>query len=349
MKLPSLTALILAGFFAATPSSTNFTLKTYDFGNGGGTGSSTNYSINGMTNGQSGDLTTSTTYDAKPGLNPPQDSNVPPAPTVTNPSNYYDRLRIALNTGNNPSDTTYAIAVSTDNFATVTNYVQNDNTVGPSLGSEDRQTYTAWGGGSGFLLLGLAHSTTYQVKVKAFQGKFTESGYGPMASAATVAPSITFSVTTSLAAVPPFSLAFSSLVPGSIVTPDGDAVLSLTTNALLGGSVYVYDQYAGLRSGAAAFTIAALSGDLGTTTSGYGAQVTAASQGSGGPFSAVAPFNNPGDTVGALSSSIQPILTTPSPLTTGSATVRLKAKSSATTPTSTDYADRITFVAGMNY
>lgn len=111
-----------------------------------------------------------------------QQANVPPAPAFSNPGNYYNKLRLVIAIGNNPSDATFSVAISSDDRVT-TNYVQSDHAIGTALGNEDRQTYVLWGGGSGFDVIGLASNTTYRVKVKAMQGKFTEAGYGPEATA----------------------------------------------------------------------------------------------------------------------------------------------------------------------
>jgi hypothetical protein len=77
--------------------------------------------------------------------------------------------------------------------------------------------------------------------------------------------------------------------------------------------------------------------------------VSSASQTSGGPFTSVSPFNGAGTNVGALTTSLQPILSTAAAITTGTATIDLKAKAASTTPSSSDYSDTLTFVAAMLY
>jgi hypothetical protein len=163
----------LAGAFLifAMPASTDYKLKDFGFGTGGlGNASSTDYSINGISGEQSGGNLDGTSYDLGSGLVYTNQANVPPAPTFTNPSNYYNKLKIVIDTGSNPSDTKFAIAISTDNFVSDIRYVQNDDTVGATLGTEDYQTYTNWGGASGTLIIGLVPNTEYKVKVKAWQG-----------------------------------------------------------------------------------------------------------------------------------------------------------------------------------
>jgi hypothetical protein len=346
-------SVLLAGMLpllAAVPSSTNYTLRTYDIGSGGGnTLNSTNYKLNAVSGTQSGTTTqTSTNFVLGDGITNATNSNVPPAPAFTNPSSYYDRLLLVLNAGSNPTDTKFLIAISSDNFVT-TSYVQADHSVGTSQALANYQTYAAWGGGSGFLIVGLQPSTTYAVKVKALQGDFTGSAFGPTATAATVAPSLTYSLSTTLTATPPFAVDFTSLPAGSVVSGAADAQIGLTSNASNGGTVYIKGANGGLTSASAATTITSASADLSVATSGYGAQVTASGQASGGPLTSQSPYNGATNNVGNILTSLQPLITSTGPVTTGTATIRFKAKSSSITPSASDYADTVTIVVAMNY
>ncbi|MBL8122070.1 hypothetical protein JNM87_04960 [Candidatus Saccharibacteria bacterium] len=334
-------------FFAASPSSTNYTLKTYNIGTGGGTSTSGSYGLQGQAGVQAG-TTQSSSYTSVGDGRGVVNANVPPAPTFTNPSSYYDKLKLVLATGNNPTDTKFLIAISNDNFVT-TLYVQTDNSIGSSQALTNYQTYAAWGGASGFNIVGLSASTTYKVKVKALQGSFTGSAYGPTATAATVAPSVSFSVATTLTGTPPFNVAFTNLTPGTVVNGNADGLVGLTTNANNGGTVYVRDQSTGLYSNVENATLASASADLAVASSGYGAQITSTSQVSGGPFMSQSPFNGVGSNVGGLTTSLQPLLSTAGPVTTASGTLRLMAKADVLTPIATDYIDNVTLVAAMNF
>lgn len=341
------TALVL--LFAASPSSSNYILRNYDWGSGGtSSSSSSNYKLNGVSGSQTGNLQSSTNYNNASGPQNVQNANIPAAPTVTNPTSYYDRLKVVLNVGTDPTDTKYLIAVSSDNFAT-TYYVQTDNSIGTGVSLTNYQTYSAWGGASGFTMLGLLPSTTYKVKVKALQGNFTGSDYGPTASAATVAPSLTLSLTTTLTATPPFAVNFASLTSGSVVNGGADAVLGITSNAVSGGTIYVQSTNAGLKSNLTGTTVSSATADLTSAASGFGAQVVSTSQTSGGPLTSVSPFNGTSNNVGGFTTTLQNLLSTTGPITTGSATVRLMAKVDAITPSATDYSDTLTFVAAMSY
>lgn len=339
-------------FLFVFPASTNYQLKDFSFGGGGRENmSSGSYAMDGISGEQSTVPLSSANYGLNSGLLFTQQANVPGAPTFTNPSNYYNKLKLIVNTVNNPSDTKFAIAISSDNFVT-TNYVQSDNTVGSVLGSEDYQTYTTWGGGSGFLVIGLTPSTTYQVKVKAIQGKFTETGYGPVATAATISPTLSFDIdvsSTDSDTNPPFNISFSSLTAGTIFDSPEKIWVDFDTNGESGGRVYIYGQNGGLLSSEKSVTIPSASGDLTSLSSGFGAQGASATQSSGGPFSLVSPYNGSGQVVGIIDTSIRDIFTTTAPTVAGRGSLVLKAKSSAVTPAAGDYTERITMIASGSF
>lgn len=350
--IEGLSAFIAGSFtllmFASSPSSSSFTLKSYDIGNGGDTTNSTNFSADGTTGLVSGDPASSANFTTQSGLTTNKNASVPPAPTFTNLDDSYSRLRMTINTGGNPADTKYAIAISTDNFAT-TQYVQSDNTVGSILGSEDYQTYTVWGSGSGVYIIGLQPNTTYRVKAKAIQGKFSETAYGPIAVASTTQPSITFSVATSDTSTPPFNVSFPGLTGGNVITSAQSILANLTTNALAGGSVYIAGSNNGLYSAAANQTITTMSGDLSVATLGYGAQATNTTQSSGGPLTVNSPFNVSGQNVGSIGVSLSKLFSTSGPVSAAQGTLVLKAKSDVVTAASTDYTDVITLVAAVSF
>jgi hypothetical protein len=332
--------VLLFSLLAAMPASSNFTLNSYDFGNGGSSATSTNYSLQGSTGDIAGN-TTSANFTLPSGISSSTTVGVPAAPTFTNPDSSYNRLKLTLNNSGFATDVKYAIAISDDNFTT-TKYVQPDQTIGTSFSVSNYQLYSAWGGASGAWVLGLNQSTTYKVKVAALQGSATGSAFGPTASAATSAPSLTFAVSTSLTSTPPFAVTFASLTPGSVVSADATVTATITTNALNGGSVLLHDQNGGLTSSIAATTISSATTDLTSAGSGYGAQVSNTSQSSGGPIAAVSPYNGASNNVGVLTATWQQLASFASPITTGTATVTLKAKSTTTSPAATDYNDTLT-------
>lgn len=331
----------------ALPSSTNYKLDAYGFGAGGGANvSSTNYSLEGILGETSGNQS-STSYRSQSGLLFMQEANVPGAPTFSNPSSYYNKLLIILNTSNNPSDATFAIAISDDNWVT-TEWVQNDDTVGPTLGIEDYQTYANWGSGSGTLIIGLTPSTTYKVRVKARQGDYTETGLGPEASAATSAPSLTFDIDvgpTDVESSAPYIVPMGDLTIGSVNTANDKIWIDFETNADDGGMVYVYGLNGGLRSTETNYTITSSTANLSSASEGFGIRENTATN-----LTFVSPYNVASDNVGVVDTTIRELLSSSNaPVVSGRASVLIKAKAKNTTPTSADYADTLTLIASGTF
>lgn len=333
--------------FLTAPASTNYQLKTYEFGGGGEKDlNSTNYKMEGIVgelNGQSSENGT----NLNGGMFYVQMANTPGAPTFTNDTGtQYNKLKIVLNTSNNPSDTTYAIAISKDNWAT-TQYVQNDNTVGSILGLEDFQTFTAWGGASGSYIIGLDAGTTYKVKVKARQGIFTEGPFGPEATAATVDPSLSFDIDIAASDIEtsaPYSLAFGDLTPNAVTTATDKIWIDIETNGVHGAEVFIKGQNAGLAA-TNGHTINSVTANLTSQTEAWGIRGDTAGQTSGGPLAFQSPYNSSGDNVGLVNTTLQSILSSPSNLTAGRASILLKTKISATTPAADDYSETLTLIA----
>jgi hypothetical protein len=339
-------------FFGAMPAGTSYKLQSYGVGSGGVANSnSTSYSLEAISGELSGTQMSGTTYKIGGGFVPTELANVPAAPTLTNPSNYYNKLKLVLDTGSNPSDTKFAIAISSDNFTT-TQYVKSDNTIGSSLTITDYQTFTTWGGASGVLILGLKANTSYSVKVRAMQGKFTESGWSPIATAATVNPSLTFDIDVSASDTetsPPYNLQLPDLTPGSVITSASKIWTDFDTNGDFGGNEYIFGKNAGLKSVAVAFTISALSGDLSSLSSGYGVQSASATQSSGGTMTAASPYDGTSNTVGIEDTTIRKIYSVGAPVIAGRTSLNLKAKVASLTPASTDYTEVLTIIGAASF
>lgn len=337
--------------FAAFSASSNYKLNSYSVGPAGTSNShSTNYYTQSTGGEVGGNATASSTKGGTSGNVQTEQLAVPQAPTLSNNSGlYYNQLLVTLNdnagTNNYPSDVTFSVGVSTTNCFTsacvqsgAVKFVQTGGTLGSS---QFYQTYSAWGSGSGTNITGLTSSTTYYVSIAAMQGSFTNTEYGPSASQATAAPSVTFSVT-------PNSLSFSNLLPGTVYT-SSNVTFSLATNAVYGAAIYNAGTYGGLHSAAKSSIIPATTGNLSSGSHGFGLQGSSTSQTSGGPISIATPYNGSGNTVGAESSSYTPTFTTSAPVTGGSATMNMQAKASGTDPASNDYHETMTFVAAASF
>jgi hypothetical protein len=337
--------------FLALPASTTYELKDFGFGSGGGSSTSTTYGMTAITGEQSGGKLTSTTYDLGSGMVFTNQANVPSAPSFTNPANYYNKLLVTLVAGENPSDAVYAIAISSDNFVT-TQYVQSDSTVGATLGIEDYQTYTAWGGASGTLIIGLTANTTYKVKVKAMQGSKTETDYGPVATQATVGPKLSFDIdvsATDTETAAPFTTNLGNLSPGVVTNSPQRVWVDFDTNAENGGRVYIKGSNNGLASTRAGYTIGAVSGNLAALQEGFGVQGVSATQSAGGPFTLVPAYNLTSDNVAVSDTTIREIFTASTPVASGRGSFQLKAKATAVTPAASDYQEVLTVITSASF
>jgi hypothetical protein len=240
-KITALLLLLLLIFpqisFASSPSSAHYQLLQYGFGNGGSNQaglSSTNYSLFGTVGEVAYGKSSSTHFQSGNGLIYTIKLHVPPSPTLSNPGNTYDRLQIVINQGNNASDVSYAISISTSStFASNINYVKSDATIGTTISTSDYKTYANWGGASGFFVTHLNPHTTYYVRARARVSKFSETEWGTISSGvATANSSLTFSLSNS-------SITFNPLTAGNSYTDSSQStILTTTTNAYNGYVIY---------------------------------------------------------------------------------------------------------------
>jgi hypothetical protein len=338
------------------PHTTTYQLNSYGFGSGGTANShTTTYALAGQTGDLNGQTSTDgSTTKTEPGYTQTLQANVPKLSDLDNDGGiYYNELHFVIDQQNNPSNTKYSLAISSDNFVTDTEYVQSDGTLSNTFNAtNDYQTDAFWGGSSGSLIIGLLPGTAYTVKVRASQGQFTESAYGPSTTVSTGTPSITFSLTTSTQSTPPFSVDLGSLGSAGFNTINTTAQTinnSLTTNGASGGNVYITGQNGGLKSAQTGNQINAVSGDLSTLSDGFGAQNVSVGQTAGGPFTVLSPYSVTGTNVGIINSTARSLYTSANPVTAGVGSLVLKAKAAKTDVAAPDYQETLTFVAAGNF
>lgn len=341
------TSLIAGGlFFALLPSTTNYQLNSYGFGSGGtGNSSTSNYSLEGLTGEATSQADSTSVYQLKPGYTQTQQANVPKV-TVTNPSNYYDKLHFVIDQQNNPTDALYALQVCVGSGFPCGSplYVKADNTLGATLTTADYQLYVAWGGSGGGNIIGLSPGTTYYVRAKATQGKFTESAYGPASNAATSAQQISFCLYT-ISCGSGNTVSFSGLLAGTPANGSSNIGVNFSTNADSGGSIYIYSNNGALVSTThPGSPITSVTADLSSASQGFGARVASATS-----LTAVAPYDGSGSQVGGLATTIATILNAAAPVSGGTASIQLQAKVSNTTLAATDYSDIVTVIAAARF
>lgn len=340
------------GVFAQSnpPESTNYRIVEYGFGAGGvASASSELFTMFGTLGQVDQGSPSSTNYFVGAGLEYTITATTPATPTFTNPSDWYNKLKLVINPGGDEiGDYKYAITIASGSGDF--KFVQSDNTIGEVLGLEDWQTYSSWGGAAGFNIIGLYPGTTYTVKVSSKQGDyFTQSFWSPQAQATTSDPSLSFDVDvapTDQSTNPPFTLNIGTMNPGSVLTSTDKVWVSFSTNAANGGFITVNDTNFGLYSSNSSTRITSANADLSSAPSGYGARSSSATQTSGGPMRAVAPYDGSANNVGMLDPVKRIIFdSTSAPVTNGRASFELQAKASTTTPSATDYADVLTIIA----
>ena len=352
-KLISLLNLILVLLLSqsafAGPQSTTYEIKDYTFGAGGNEQSgsdSTSYTLFGTVGELDYSKLNSSNYSLGGGLSYTLKANVPAAPTVTNVSSWYNKLKVTIDNGSNPSDATFLIQVASGSadFTQDTYFIQSDNTLGAN---QVWQTYTSWGGASGFTLIGLYPGTTYYVRVAAERGNFTQSEYSAGGSAATINPTLTLSLRTTSQPSPPFTVSIGNLTAGAVTTSPDTIDITISTNATNGGLIYLFGTNNGLKSTTAGnYNITSSSTDLTSVLEGYGARGTTVTQTSGGPMQLISPYNGSSQNVGIIDTAKRTLAdSTSSPVINGQVSFELKAKAKSTTPQASDYSDILTILA----
>lgn len=344
-------ALLSPLIFAALPSTTNYELNSYSFGSGGTADSSTaTYSLEGTVGELSGPASDTANASVKPGYIESKQAHVPKLVSLdNNGGEYYNRLHFVIDQQGNPSDAKYLIAVSTDNFVSDTKYLRADGTLSSTMSTTYYQTYSSWGGSGGSLIIGLEPNMLYSVKLKATQGDFTESAFGPALSEATASPSLTFGLETSTQSSAPFSVNLGTLNADDINTTDSAINTTLTTNGASGANVYILGKNGALKSGSTGSQINAVSDDLSNLPRGFGAQNGSVGQTSGGPYVVQSPYDVTGTYVGIVSAINRSLYSSSAPVSGGSGTLVLKAKSAKDDIAASDYQEILTFIAAGNF
>ena len=199
--------------------------------------------------------------------------------------------------------------------------------------------------------LNLQTNKTYYVNVRATDNAGNVSSV-VSSNGQIVTPTLTFDIDVDASDTdtsPPYAIDFGSLTATTVANSPKKIWVDFDTNGVAGGRVYVAGLNDGLRSTAANFTISSTTSNLGTAPSGFGAQGSSATQGSGGPFTISSPYNGASDNVGALISTFQSIFTTSNPITSGRGSFLLKVKPSSLTPASNDYNETLIIIAAGTY
>lgn len=321
--------------FAEELESTNFVIEGDSLNPGGNTGDSTNFGLQGEVGPFIG-AGTSPNYRTQEGYLPRIQANTPLAPTLANPGGgSYDQLRVTVIPSGNPTDATFVIAVSDDDWATE-EYVQLTGYLGST---PVYQTYTNWGGASGYLILGLDQDTYYKARVRAMRGDFTETNWGlESAEVKTGVPYITLE--TDLLAL------HLGVLNSNSVSETTTLTLTVNTNAESGYDLKVDDEGNGADGGldheTSADFITSAGALLSAGTEGYGLQADSSTA------TIDAAYDYWGtDTVGELILTPTQLASNSVKVTDEDTTVKLKVSISGTTVAG-EYLDTLIFTISPN-
>jgi hypothetical protein len=182
------------------------------------------------------------------------------------------------------------------------------------------------------------------------QGKFTETEYGPTASAATVDPTLFFAIRTDTLSSPPFVVNYGVMATGAVNNSPQKIWADITTNGESGVRVYVSSANAGLVSSSASYTISSVTGDLNSVGEGFGAQGVSVTQSSGGPLAITTGiYSQSGNTVGIVDTTIREIFNSPGPIDGGSGSFQLKAKPATTARSASDYTETLKLIVAGSF
>jgi hypothetical protein len=275
----------------------------------------------------------------------------------------YDRARFEINTNDNPSDTLYAIQISTDNFASDIKYIDGSTYEPESYSSHninDFRTKTQWETET-FNVLGLAEGTQYYLRIIALHGDFTQTEEGPEETATTATTSSSFDIDiagtggTTTETDPPFTITFTgenSLLAGAgTVTADNLIWMDAETNGSGGFAIVQKGENAGLYSTTHSVQIDSVTGDLDSLGEGFGLQSYYVDYNttSIGDISVMTNYNGSIANVGIVDTDWNKVYDANGPIIDGRMALYIKARAGTDKEGATDYNETITFVFVPRY
>jgi hypothetical protein len=265
----------------------------------------------------------------------------------------------------NPSDTLYAIMISTDNFVSDIRYIDASTFMPESYSTHninDFMTKQDWEAET-FNIKGLDSNTTYYIKAFALKGDFTQTATGPIKSATTASGSVFFDIdiagSTGYTAEtsPPHSIAFTGayeLIGGSAATTAGNRIwMDVQTNSDGGFAIVMRGVNGGLKSPTTTQTITSANANLDQVASGFGLQSEYidydSSSPSFGQISATTNYSGTINSVGIISTSPNKIYDGDGPIVDGRMALKVIAKPGTSYTPATDYQETIYLVFVPRY
>jgi hypothetical protein len=289
----------------------------------------------------------------------------------------YDRAKLEIDVQGNPTDTRYAIQISTSptfvsifyvdattrfmkSNVTIADYIPKCEWEGIVVSGICGSPNTTW---QRYNILGLNPNTTYYVRLAAQHGSatnasFTESTWGPSASATTSDPSITLDVdiapNTSTPTTPPYILNLGTITPSIVNTSTDMIIFRLTSNSISGISTLIRGLNGGMQHVTEPDIINSANTDLTAVGSGYGLRNDSATNsalntgtlGSVNVSTTPSDFSDtaPAEKVGQVPTTLVELFDSGgAPLNTGVTGYKVKVKPSST-HASGNYRETLTFI-----
>ena len=278
---------------------------------------------------------------------------------ICGPSGCYDKARFEIDTNDNPTDTLYAVMISTDNFVSDIKYIDGSNFWPETISTHnlsDFLTKTDWETPD-FNIQGLQSATTYYIRIFALHGDFTQTQPGPIANATTSSGSVFFDIDiedqygVSAETSSPYNIYFTGayeLIGGSApITAEDRIWLDAGTNSQGGLAIITYGINGGLKSNTTGQTIVSATADLNTASEGFGIQSEYINQDSYpylGTVSATTDYSGTGNSVGIIGTTPTKVYESSTPIFNGRMALKLIAKPGTDKTASTDYQETTYFI-----
>lgn len=265
----------------------------------------------------------------------------------------------------NPSDTLYAIMISTDNFVSDIRYIDASTFTPESYTTHninDFMTKADWEAET-FNIKGLDSNTTYYIKAFALKGDFTQTAAGPIKSVKTASGSVYFDIdiagstgyTAETSA--PYTVAFTGayeLIGGAAAITAGNRIwMDVQTNSDGGFAIVMNGVNGGLRSPTTTQTITSANANLDQVASGFGLQSEYIDYDSSsslfGTISATADYSGTINTVGKITTSANKVYDGDGPIVDGRMALKVIAKPGITYTPATDYQETIYLIFVPRY
>ncbi len=275
----------------------------------------------------------------------------------------YDKARFEIDTNDNPSDTLYAVQISTDNFSSDIKYIDSSSYEPEDYSSHninDYRTKSQWETDT-FNILGLTEGTQYYLRIIALHGDFTQTQEGPEQTATTAGTSSSFDIDiagtggTSTETDPPFSITFTgdnSLLAGAgTVTADSLIWMDAETNGSGGFAIVQKGENGGLYSTTHSVQIDSVTGNLDSLDEGFGLQSYYVDYNSSsiGDITTMTNYSGSIANVGIVDTDWNKIYDADGPIVEGRMALYVLARASTDKEGATDYDETITFVFVPRY